>query len=374
MKVVVLAGGISTERDVSLISGSMIYRALKKKGHQAIIVDVYLGYETAAGAGEMSDAQLKEVFAEDKDWAASIASISEINPDISAIKALRPDGDRNFFGPNVIRLCQEADAVFMALHGVGGEDGKVQAAFELMGINYTGTDFTSAAMAMDKAITKDLFKAWGINTPVGFVIKKISNCVDCGNFDTCTNRNDYRVVAENGSEEDIVYPCIVKACNGGSSVGVTIANNYEEYLAARDEAFKYDSSAVVEQFIKGREFSVGVLDGKALPIIEIAPKVGFYDYKNKYQAGSTIETCPAELDEATTLKMQAMAERAYKALRYNSYARMDFMMDTATEEIYCLECNTLPGMTPTSLLPQEAAAIGISFEELCEKILKTAFK
>lgn len=374
MKVVVLAGGISTERDVSLISGSMIYRALKKKGHQAIIVDVYLGYETAAGAGEMSDAQLKEVFAEDKDWAASIASISEINPDISAIKALRPDGDRNFFGPNVIRLCQEADAVFMALHGVGGEDGKVQAAFELMGINYTGTDFTSAAMAMDKAITKDLFKAWGINTPVGFVIKKISNCVDCGNFDTCTNRNDYRVVAENGSEEDIVYPCIVKACNGGSSVGVTIANNYEEYLAARDEAFKYDSSAVVEQFIKGREFSVGVLDGKALPIIEIAPKVGFYDYKNKYQAGSTIETCPAELDEATTLRMQAMAERAYKALRYNSYARMDFMMDTATEEIYCLECNTLPGMTPTSLLPQEAAAIGISFEELCEKILKTAFK
>jgi len=374
MKVVVLAGGISTERDVSLISGSMIYKALKSKGHQAIIVDVYLGYENEPGAGTMSDAEAAALFEKDTDWAASIASISEINPDIEAVKALRPDGAKNFFGPNVIKLCQEADAVFMALHGVGGEDGKVQAAFELMGIPYTGTDFTSAAMAMDKAITKDLFRAWNIQTPMGFVIKKISMCVDCGNYDTCQNRNDYKVEVVNGSEEDLVYPCIVKACNGGSSVGVTIANDHDEYLKACEEAFKYDDTAVVEQYIKGREFSVGVLDGKALPIIEIAPKVGFYDYKNKYQAGSAIETCPAELDEATTLKMQGMAERAYQALRYHSYARMDFMMDKVTGEIYCLECNTLPGMTPTSLLPQEAAAIGINFEDLCELILKTAFK
>lgn len=356
MKVVVLAGGISTERDVSLISGSMIYKALKSKGHQAIIVDVYLGYELTPGAGTMSDADAEAIFEKDIDWAASIASISEVNPDIEAVKALRPDGAKNFFGPNVIKLCQEADAVFMALHGVGGEDGKVQAAFELMGIPYTGTDFTSAAMAMDKAITKDLFKAWGIQTPKGFVAKK----GELLSADEVSNRT--------------VYPCIVKTCNGGSSVGVTIANDYDEYLKACEEAFKYDDTAVVEQYIKGREFSVGVLDGKALPIIEIAPKVGFYDYKNKYQAGSAVETCPAELDEADTLKMQAMAECAYQALRYHSYARMDFMMDKATGEIYCLECNTLPGMTPTSLLPQEAAAIGINFEDLCELILKTAFK
>lgn len=355
MKVVVLAGGISTERDVSLISGSMIYKALKSKGHQAIILDVYLGYETAPGAGLMADDEISGLFTKDTDWAASIASISEINPDISAVKALRKDGDKSFFGPNVIKICQEADAVFMALHGVGGEDGKVQAAFELMGIPYTGTDFTSAAMAMDKAITKDLFKAWDIQTPKGFVANK-NQPLDASEVEKLT-----------------VYPCIVKACNGGSSVGVTIANNYDEYVKACEEAFKYDDTAVVEQYIKGREFSVGVLDGKALPIIEIAPKVGFYDYKNKYQAGSAIETCPAELDEATTLKMQSMAERAYKALRYRSYARMDFMMDKASGEVYCLECNTLPGMTPTSLLPQEAAAVGINFEDLCELILKTAF-
>lgn len=347
MKVVVLAGGISTERDVSLISGSMIYKALKKNGHDAIILDVYLGYE-----GDTTD-----IFTRDFDWAKSISSISEINPDIEAVKKLRPDGDKNFFGPNVISLCQQADAVFMALHGIGGEDGKVQAVFELMGIPYTGTDFTSAAMAMDKAITKDLFSAWGIQTPKGIVIEK----------------TDAGIVPVNGTKEDIIYPCIVKACNGGSSVGVTIANNEQEFEAACDVAFKYDNTAVVEQFIKGREFSCGVLDGKALPIIEIAPKCGFYDYKNKYQAGSTVETCPADLPADKTEAMQKMAEKAYRALRYHSYARMDFMMSEAGD-IYCLECNTLPGMTPTSLLPQEAAAIGISFEELCEKILNTAFE
>lgn len=339
MKVVVLAGGISTERDVSLISGSMIYKALKKNGHQAIILDVYLGLE-----GDVSD-----VFDRKLDWAESIEAISEINPDVEAVKAKRTDGGKSFFGPNVLKICQEADAVFMALHGVGGEDGKVQAAFELMGIPYTGTDFTSAAMAMDKWITKDLFKAWEIPTPAGTVISKNEQDAPC----------------------PIAFPCIVKACNGGSSVGVAVARDEDEYKAAKKEAFRYDDTAVVEQFIIGREFSVGVVDGKALPVIEIAPKKGFYDYKNKYQAGSTVETCPADLSQEKTEEMQKIAEKVFKALRYRSYARMDFMMDGA-ENVYCLEANTLPGMTPTSLLPQEAAALGISFEELCEIILKTA--
>ncbi len=358
MKIVVLCGGISTERDVSLISGSMVYKALKKKGHDVIMLDVYLGIE-----GDVTG-----IFEKDKDWAAQVSGISEINPDISKIKAMRPDGDRNFFGPNVIKLCQEADVVFMALHGVGGEDGKVQSTFELMGIKYTGTDFTSAAMAMDKAITKDLFKAWGVNTPKGIVIYKKDNVPAC----VCVSGDVYeKYVAENGSEADIVYPCIVKATNGGSSVGVSIANNRSEFDKACDEAFKYDTKAIVEQYIKGREFAVGVIEGKALPVIEIAPKQGFYDYKNKYQAGSTVETCPADLTAEQTDKVQRMAERAFAALRYKSYARMDFML-SESGEFYCLECNTLPGMTPTSLLPQEAAAVGISYEDLCEKLIKLA--
>lgn len=338
MKVVVLAGGTSTERDVSLSTGSMIYKALKKNGHQAILLDVYLGYE----------GDTEGIFERETDWASQIGAVSEQNPDLEAVKALRPDGDRNFFGPNVLSLCQSADAVFMALHGANGEDGKIQACFELMGIPYTGTDFVSSAMAMDKGITKDIFKAHNIPTPAGI-----------------------RLLQGEKETEKVPYPCMVKASCGGSSVGVYLARNEEEYENAKKEAFRFDREVVVEQYIEGREFSVGVMDGKALPVIEIAPKQGFYDYKNKYQAGSTVETCPADIPEDKTLEMQRIAERVFKALRMKNYARMDFMMGK-DGALYCLEANTLPGMTPTSLLPQEAAALGISFETLCEKILNYA--
>lgn len=341
MKVVVLAGGTSTEREVSLCSGSMIYRALQKKGHDVILLDVYLGYN-----GDIAD-----IFEKKTDWAENVEKVKESSPDIEAVKEIRRRQNpevKGFFGPNVIAICQQADAVFMALHGANGEDGKIQACFELMGIPYTGTDYVSAAMAMDKGITKDIFEARKIPTPAGIRLKK-------------------------GEKEEalVPFPCIVKACCGGSSVGVAIARNEEEYEKAKEEAFRYDKEVVIEQYIKGREFSVGVLDGKALPVIEIAPKQGFYDYKNKYQAGSTVETCPAHLSEEKTKEMQKIAEDVFQALRLKNYARMDFMMDEE-ENIFCLEANTLPGMTATSLLPQEAAVLGIDFEQLCEKILTQA--
>lgn len=336
MKIVVLAGGISTERDVSLSSGSMIYKALKKNGHQAVLLDVYLGYE-----GEIDG-----IFECEADWAAQIGAVSEKTPDLEAVKAMRRDGGGNFFGPNVLAVCGMADVVFVALHGANGEDGKIQACLELMGIAYTGADSVSSAMAMDKGITKDIFKAYDIPTPAGFRLK-----------------------AGEPETEKVVFPCIVKACCGGSSVGVCIARDEGEYTEAKQEAFRYGSEVIVEQYIKGREFSVGVLDGRALPVIEMAPKQGFYDYKNKYQAGNTVETCPAELSAEKTRELQDIAERVFTALRMRSYARMDFRMSEAGE-IFCLEANTLPGMTPTSLLPQEAAAAGMDFPELCEKILE----
>ncbi|MGN0401271.1 MAG: D-alanine--D-alanine ligase [Acetatifactor sp.] len=338
MKIVVLAGGTSTERDVSLSSGSMIYRALKKNGHKAILLDVYLGYE----------GDVEGIFDRDTDWAAEVTGVGESNPDLEKIKALRKDGGKSFFGPNVLEICGESDCVFMALHGANGEDGKIQACFELMGIPYTGTDFVSSAMAMDKGITKDIFKAYQIPTPAGIRMKK-------GEKET----------------ERVPFPCIVKACCGGSSVGVCIARNEKEYTEAKEEAFRYDNEVVIEQYIEGREFSVGVMDGRALPVIEIAPKVGFYDYKNKYQAGSTVETCPAELPENKAEELKTTAEKVFRALRLKNYARMDFRMN-AEGEIFCLEANTLPGMTPTSLLPQEAAVLGIDFGELCERILACA--
>lgn len=340
MNIVVLAGGISAERDVSLISGKMIYRAVKKNGHKAILLDVFLGYNGSVDG----------IFDRDEDWEAQVKGISETNPDIEAVKALRPDWKKQFFGPNVIALCQAADVVFMALHGENGENGKIQACFDLMGITYTGTDYVSSALCMDKGLSKDMFAQYGVPTPKGIRIKK-------GQQDPGT----------------VPFPCIVKACCGGSSVGVSIARNSEEYEAAKAESFRYDNEAIVEQYIEGREFSVGVLDGKALPIIEIAPLSGFYDYKNKYQAGSTIETCPADLSPEKTAEMQKYAETAFRALRLKNYARMDFMMGKAGD-IYCLEANTLPGMTPTSLLPQEAAAVGISYEQLCEKLIEVSLR
>lgn len=340
MKVVVLAGGISTERDVSLTSGKMIYKALKEKGHQAILLDVFLGY----------DGDLDGIFERDEDWAVSIGGIREQNPDLEQIKSLRPDWKKNFFGPNVIALCQQADVVFMGLHGENGENGKIQACFDLMGITYTGTDYVSSALAMDKGLAKEIFTYYQIPTPKGITLK-------AGEKET----------------EKIPYPCIVKSCKGGSSVGVVIAQNDAEYEAAKQEAFRYDDEVVIEQYIKGREFSVCVIDGKALPIVEIAPLQGFYDYKNKYQAGSTVETCPAELSLEKTLEMQRIAVQVFEALRLKCYARMDFMM-SEDGQMYCLEANTLPGMTPTSLIPQEAKAVGVEFGDLCEWIMKMALE
>lgn len=353
MKIVVLAGGISTERDVSLISGKQIYLALKENGHEVILVDVYLGHELT---DEEKSLPIEDIFKKDYDWSKGILAISEENPDIEKVKALRPDGNKHFFGPNVIDLCQAADVVFMALHGENGENGKIQACFDLMGINYTGTDYVSSAMSMNKGITKDIFKAHNIPTPFGMVL----------------SRKEYE--AKTYKDMDIPFPLIVKACCGGSSIGCAIAAQPEDFENALEEAFKYDNEVVIEQFIKGRELTCCVMDGKALPIVEIAPKVGFYDYKNKYQAGSAEETCPANIGQKNTEAIQSCAEKAFKALKLKNYARFDFLMDGETNEYYCLEANTLPGMTPTSLVPQEAAAVGISFNELCEKIISISLK
>lgn len=336
MKIVVLAGGISTERDVSLVTGSMIYKALVNRGHQVVLLDVYLGYE------EDNDT---DIFSIERDWSEKIGAISSQNPDLNQIKAMRKDNPECVIGPHVIDICSQSDIVFLALHGQNGEDGKIQAMFDLLDIKYTGTSYLSSALAMDKAISKEFFVKYDVPTPKGIT------------------------VAEGEKVSWNSFPCIVKVNCGGSSVGVYKAKDTAELKEAMEKAFTFEKRVIIEEFIEGREFSIGVIDGKALPIIEIAPKVGFYDYKNKYQAGSAIETCPADLPEDVSKAMQAAAQKVYEALRLCTYVRIDFRMDAAYN-FYCLEANTLPGMTPTSLLPQEAAAIGIGFEELCEKIIE----
>lgn len=339
MKIVVLAGGISTERDVSLMSGSKIYYALKERGHQAVLLDVFLGYEGEA----------EGIFDLDVDWAEKVAPIGTVAPDLETVKAMRKDGGKTLFGPNVLKICQDADIVFMGLHGDCGENGKVQGTFDLFGIRYTGTDPLSSALAMDKYLTKQLFKTSGVKTPYAYIL--------------------------GGSEDPkmLTFPCVVKVCSGGSSIGVYIAHNQEEYEEAVKNAYGYESVVLVEEYIKGRELTIAVVEGKPLPPVEIIPNVGFYDYKNKYQAGSTTEICPAEITAEELAKLQEAAIKAYKLLRIRTYARIDFILGE-DGEFYCLEANTLPGMTPTSLVPQEAAAVGKNFGELCEWIIEISLR
>ena len=336
MKIVVLAGGTSTERDVSLVTGSKIYKALVENRHEVVLLDLYLGYE---------ENDYQDIFALKKDWSEKIGAVSEKNPDIEQVKSLRKDNPNCEVGPHVLDICSQADIVFLALHGQNGEDGKVQAMFDLLDIKYTGTDYLSSAIAMDKAISKEFFYKYQIPTPAGIHVKQ-------GESFTWTK-----------------YPAIVKVNRGGSSVGVYRVDNEKELQEAMQKAYTLEKEVLIEEFIEGRELSIGVMDGKALPIIEIAPKVGFYDYKNKYQAGATIDTCPAELPEDVTVAMQKAAEKVYVALGLKTYVRVDFRMKD-NFEFYCLEANTLPGMTPTSLLPQEAAVNGMDFHALCEEIIR----
>ena len=218
------------------------------------------------------------------------------------------------------------------------------------GIKYTGSGYLGSAIAMNKEITKIMLRNSGIPVPEGIVLEK------------------------GGEVKNVGFPCVVKPCSGGSSVGTSMVANEEEYAAALELAFKFEDHVLVERFIKGRELTVGVMGGKAMPVIEIIPKAGWYDYKNKYQAGLTEEICPAPISEKDTDRVQRLAERVSAALMVDVYCRADFLMDNASGEIYCLEANTLPGMTPTSLIPQMGREEGLDFGEVCEKIIKLSME
>lgn len=341
MKIVVLAGGTSTERDVSIVSGKMVCQALREKNHEAVLLDVYFGN---------ADICVENAFTGEYDVEESVSYITSFNDQLKQ-EVKQP---RDFFGPNVLALCKAADIVFLALHGENGENGKVQAAFDLFQIKYTGSGYLSSALAMDKGLTKKLFRANRVPCPAGIILEKEAYDTD---------------LAAAGIE----FPVVVKPCCGGSSVGVYIVNDQQEYEKALQEAFSYEREVVVEQYIKGREFSVGVVAGEAYPVIEIAPLEGFYDYKNKYSQGAAIETCPANLSREQAEEMQEYAVRGVEALFIEGYSRLDFMMDEQGR-MYCLEANTLPGMTPTSLLPQEAGALGIEYPELCEKLIEVSLQ
>ena len=342
MKIIVLAGGLTTERDVSLKSGKGIHQALISKGHKVILLDPFMGYEK-----NIDD--VDSLFDSCADLTPK-GDITEKIPDLDRIRSFRRDKSDCYFGENVIPLCQKADICFLGLHGGEGENGQIQAAFDMLGIKYTGTDYLSAALAMAKHLTKNIFQTNGVA------------CADGTLFTAGESYDDYDS-----------FPCVVKPCSAGSSVGVHIVYSKEEFSEAMEDAFSYEDYVLVEEYIKGREFSVGVIDGKAVPVIEIIPKEGWFDYKNKYQDGVTNEVCPAKIDKETTERMQREAENVMKALSLKVYSRIDFLMDD-DKNLYCLEANTLPGMTPSSLLPKEASVMGMDYPTLCETIVKLSLK
>lgn len=342
MKIVVLAGGYSPEREVSLTSGSLIANALMERGHRVLLLDVYEGMAQIPADAE-------ELFLSNGHYEYKVR---EEIPDLAALKARVGNGDA-LIGRNVERLCRMADKVFLALHGGMGENGQLQAYLDSCGIRYTGSCYLGCAVAMDKDLSKRLFRDAGVPTA------------------------DWRCYTPHVTDPEAFVsstelPCVVKPCGGGSSVGVSMANTAEELKKALEEASKWETCVLVEKKITGREFTMGILEGETLPPVEIIPREGFYDYKNKYQ-GTTEEICPAALDDDIVREMSRLTKLGFAALRLEHYARFDYLMD-GEGQLWCLEANALPGMTPTSLLPQEAAAVGITYPDLCERILMAGEK
>lgn len=342
MKILVLAGGLSPERDVSLTSGSLIAGALARRGHSVCAADLYTGLSIHGDTPLFSTEPIPPY------------TVGRQVPDLEALKIETGYGDHRI-APNIPPLWREADAVFIALHGDVGENGQLQAALDMESIPYTGSGYAGSLLAMDKDLSKQIMTRAGIPT-APWVFCRLSRGISA---------------AVAMIEGQIGYPCVVKPCACGSSVGVSIVHERDSLIEALRAVAVYEDTVLAERMIVGRELTVSVLGDQVLPPVEIIPKAGFYDYHNKYQAGCTEEICPAELEPATVTYLSQLSKNAFEALRLGGYARFDFILDGEGTP-WCLEANTLPGMTPTSLLPLSAAAAGMDYETLCETMILMA--
>ena len=336
MRIVVLMGGTSAERDVSLASGLRIADALRTKGHDVVSFDAARGALTAADERKL------------------LAKGNVVKREPPAREALARMAEQTLPQmQSALPSLKEADIVFLGLHGGFGEDGTIQALLDLAGIKYTGSGHLASALAMDKDLSKHLFRRAAVQTP------------------------DWTMATRDRPPEDqlgrLTLPVVVKPSKQGSTVGLTIVRRREELTAAVAEAYLYDDEVMFEQFVPGRELTVGILGDDALPVGEIIPKHEIYDYECKYTVGMAEEVFPAQIPTERAKEMQEQAKRGFQALKLRGYARIDFRM-TDDGSLFCLEANTLPGMTQTSLIPQAALAAGIEFSELCERIVLEALR
>ncbi len=328
MNIAVLFGGRSPERQVSLVSGTMVANAFLRLGHRVLLLDI----------------------ADDVDHPC----YREGGDLFSSSSARRPSGGKEL-GKGVLEALESADRVFLALHGGIGEDGRLQGLLECLGIPYTGTGSVGSMLAMDKILSKQLFDSVGLPTPRWMSVD--------------LSMPDEDVLRAIGGR--IGYPCVLKSANAGSSIGVYMADEEASLRTALREARTTGGGYLAERRIVGRELTASLLNGTFLPLTEIIPADGVYDYENKYN-GKTQEICPAAVDDGTEARARAFSFCAAHILRLRGYARFDFMLDH-TGGLWLLEANTLPGMTPTSLFPLAAKAAGIQYDTMCQRLLMADF-
>ena len=342
MKIVVLAGGLSPERQVALTSGTGVCKALREKGHKAVLVDMFLGLESYEG-------RLEDIF-DAPDGLCGQSRVERVEPDLDAVRRSRKDKSSSMLGKDVLTVCRMADAVFLALHGSCGEDGRIQATLDLLGVPYTGSGYLGSGMAMDKSVTKRMMDSLGVRTAPWHDVHY-------------TEADIPRLV------EELEVPCAVKIVNGGSSIGVELPDTKAQLETALRSLLHYGDHVVVEKKIKGREIQIAVLGDTYLPAVEVIPKGEYFDYVCKYQKDGAVELCPAPITDEEWRQVGEMALTLHRGLGLDVYSRADFILDE-NGQAWCLEINTLPGMTPTSLVPQEAAQVGYSYGDLCEKIVE----
>ena len=333
MNIAVFLGGTSAEREVSLASGKAVVAALREAGHTVVPIDPALGAQQPAAEDDL----YRDI-------------LHGAPPTLEQLATLSP---RNLIECVNSPLLDSIDVVFLALHGEWGEDGKIQSLLEMRGIKYTASGVMASALTMDKSMTKILMRHNGIATGKWEMVKR-GAAVDQQWID--------RVASALG------LPLVVKPNDQGSTVGLTIVQAAEEIPAAIALAAKFSTSVMLEEFIPGRELTVAIVGERVLPIIEIKPKDGFYDYQHKYTKGMTEYICPADLPPGLAERIQRDSKKVFDTTQCRGFARVDFRLRD-DNEYYCLEINTLPGMTATSLVPKAAAAAGMSFPELCDMIV-----
>ncbi|MGH7583574.1 MAG: D-alanine--D-alanine ligase family protein [Gemmatimonadales bacterium] len=333
MKICVFTGGSSSERDVAFASASQVVTALRGRGHEVSVVDTTSG--------------LLEPAAEARLLVAAVATSPPAEEEVAEL----PSRERSALLGGLLDTpaVRGADVVFLALHGGSGEDGTIQTILELAGLRYTGAGPLGSGVAMDKDLSKRLFLQAEVPTAAWLMAPVAASTIDL----------------------ELDWPVIVKPSRQGSTVGLSLVEGPGDVRAAIAEAARHDDEVMVEAFVPGRELTVGILGDTALAVGEIIPRHRLFDYECKYTPGMSQEIFPAAIPELVMAEAQDIALRAHQALKLRGYSRVDFRL-TEDDELFCLEVNTLPGLTSASLLPKSAAAAGVDFPTLCEQICELA--